>query len=309
MSQARRRPHPRRRRAPGAARPVPPPAGPLGRAAPGRLHRAGARLGRRQDRDARADDGPGAGRGRRVRDDGGVLHRGRPGQPGRGARGPRRAAWTSRRSATPATPSGCGSCSTSGLAERTSLDVRTHLTYRDVLVRRLRKRLGGDLRRRRPAPDRGRRHARRRGRARWSTRWSTAATPRAGLSAMQRCTGFPAATAAVMLAGRALTGGGVGPGRPGPAGGAVPRAAGRARHRGPGALARRRAGLADPSQHAAEVGGRAQSRDGGPSRGVTVRISMTGPTWSVLARSSRTSASTRTRWSSTRKRAGRLVGS
>ncbi len=96
-----------------------------------------------------------------------------------------------------------------GLADRTSLDVRTHLTYRDVLVRRLRQRLGGaydDAVLLRIEID--------------GTRDGEPGTlvlemvdrcrPEAGLSAMQRCTGFPAATAAVLLGQRALAGGGVG---------------------------------------------------------------------------------------------------
>ena len=96
-----------------------------------------------------------------------------------------------------------------GLAAKTSLDVRTHLTYRDVLVRRLRQRLGGayeDAVLLRIEID--------------GTRGGEAGTlvyemvdrcrPEDGLSAMQRCTGFPAATAAVLLSARALPGGGVG---------------------------------------------------------------------------------------------------
>ena len=97
-----------------------------------------------------------------------------------------------------------------GLAERTSLDVRTHLTYRDVLVRRLRKRLGGDyddavlLRIEVDGTRDG---------AEGTLVYEMAdrCDPETGLSAMQRCTGFPAATAAVLLAARALPGGGVGP--------------------------------------------------------------------------------------------------
>ena len=97
-----------------------------------------------------------------------------------------------------------------GLADRTSLDVRTHLTYRDVLVRRLRQRLGGaydDAVLLRIEVD--------------GERGGEAGTlvyemvdrchPEDGLSAMQRCTGFPAATAAVLLSTGALPGGGVGP--------------------------------------------------------------------------------------------------
>ena len=96
-----------------------------------------------------------------------------------------------------------------GLADKTSIDVRTHLTYRDVLIRRLRQRLGGaydDAVLLRIEID--------------GTRGGEDGTliyemvdrchPEDGLSAMQRCTGFPAAAAAVLLAGRALPNGGVG---------------------------------------------------------------------------------------------------
>ena len=96
-----------------------------------------------------------------------------------------------------------------GLADRTSLDVRTHLTYRDVLTRRLRQRLGGsydDAVLLRIEID--------------GTRDGEPGTlvlemvdrckPETGLSAMQRCTGFPAAAAAVLLGQKALPGGGVG---------------------------------------------------------------------------------------------------
>ena len=96
-----------------------------------------------------------------------------------------------------------------GLADKTSLDVRTHLTYRDVLVRRLRQRLGGayddavlvriEVEGRRDGED---------GTLVYeiADRFDHAS----GLSAMQRCTGFPAAAAAVLLALREVPGGGVG---------------------------------------------------------------------------------------------------
>ena len=97
-----------------------------------------------------------------------------------------------------------------GLAERQSLDVRTHLTYRDVLVRRMRQRLGGAYKdavlvRVEVEGDVG-------GDAKRLVcelvdRYDEAA----GLSAMQRCTGFPAATVAALLATRQLPGGGVAP--------------------------------------------------------------------------------------------------
>ena len=97
-----------------------------------------------------------------------------------------------------------------GLAERTSLDVRTHLTYRDVLVRRLRKRLGGeydDAVLLRIEVDGTRGGADGTLVYEMVDRCDTAG----GLSAMQRCTGFPASTAAVLLGARALPGGGIGP--------------------------------------------------------------------------------------------------
>lgn len=96
-----------------------------------------------------------------------------------------------------------------GLGERTSLDVRTHLTYRDVLARRLRQRLGGAYQ------DAVLVHVEIEGRAgdedgtlvyEMVDRYNEAS----GLSAMQRCTGFPAATAAVLLSQREVVGGGVG---------------------------------------------------------------------------------------------------
>lgn len=96
-----------------------------------------------------------------------------------------------------------------GLGERTSLDVRTHLTYRDVLARRLRQRLGGAYR------DAVLVRIEIDGRAgdeegtlvyEMVDRYDEAS----GLSAMQRCTGFPAAAAAVLLSQRELVGGGVG---------------------------------------------------------------------------------------------------
>ncbi len=101
-----------------------------------------------------------------------------------------------------------------GLADRTTLDVRTHLTYRDVLVRRMRRRLGGayhDAVVVRVEIE--------------GTAGSAGDAPgeagtlvyeivdrfdeASGLSAMQRCTGFPAAAAAVLLGTRAVPGGGL----------------------------------------------------------------------------------------------------
>jgi len=99
-----------------------------------------------------------------------------------------------------------------GFADRTTLDVRTHLTYRDVLLRRLRQRLGGayeDAVVVRVEAD---------GRAGDDGREGTLAYEvvdrfdrESGLSAMQRCTGFPAAAAAVLLGRRDVPGGGYAP--------------------------------------------------------------------------------------------------
>jgi saccharopine dehydrogenase-like NADP-dependent oxidoreductase len=96
-----------------------------------------------------------------------------------------------------------------GLAEPQSLDVRTHLTYRDVLARRLRQRLGGayeDVVLVRIAVE---------GRAGGEEgtlvyEMVDRADPETGLTAIQQCSGFPAAAAAVLLAGRQVPGGGVG---------------------------------------------------------------------------------------------------
>lgn len=97
-----------------------------------------------------------------------------------------------------------------GLADRTSLDVRTHLTYRDVLVRRLRQRLGGAYED--AVLVRIEIEGRRDGDAGTLIyEIVDRANPESGLSAMQRCTGFPAATAAVLLAQREVPGGGIGP--------------------------------------------------------------------------------------------------
>lgn len=102
-----------------------------------------------------------------------------------------------------------------GLADRTSLDVRTHLSYRDVLVRRLRQRLGGayhdavvvrvEIEGTAGGADGGPGEA---GTLVYELvdRFDEAS----GLSAMQRCTGFPAAAAAVLLGERLVPGGGVG---------------------------------------------------------------------------------------------------
>jgi len=99
-----------------------------------------------------------------------------------------------------------------GLADRTVLDVRTHLTYRDVLVRRLRQRLGGDY------EDAVLVHAEVDGYAVGSDVQQTLicelvdhCDPETGLSAMRRCTAFPAAAVAVLLGQGAVGGGGAAP--------------------------------------------------------------------------------------------------
>ncbi|MEM7787688.1 MAG: saccharopine dehydrogenase C-terminal domain-containing protein [Bacteroidota bacterium] len=98
-----------------------------------------------------------------------------------------------------------------GLAEKTSLDVRTHLTYRDVLARRLKQRLGG------PYQDAVIVRVEIEGRDADGADGTLVyevvdrLDPEAGLTAMQRCTGYPAAAAAVLLSQHALPGGGVGP--------------------------------------------------------------------------------------------------
>lgn len=97
-----------------------------------------------------------------------------------------------------------------GLADRQTLDVRTHLTYRDVLLRRMRQRLGGAYRD--AVIVRVEVEGTRDGEPgtlvyELVDRYDEAS----GLSAMQRCTAFPAATAALLLAEGAVPGGGVGP--------------------------------------------------------------------------------------------------
>ncbi|MEL6614464.1 MAG: saccharopine dehydrogenase C-terminal domain-containing protein [Bacteroidota bacterium] len=96
-----------------------------------------------------------------------------------------------------------------GLADPTVLDVRTHLTYRDVLVRRLRQRLGGAYEdavvvhvEAEAHPD---------GDAPGETRTFRLVDrfdDASGLTAMQRCTAFPAASVAYALASGHAPGGG-----------------------------------------------------------------------------------------------------
>ena len=95
------------------------------------------------------------------------------------------------------------------------MDVRTHLSYRDVLVRRMRQRLGGAYHDAVVVRVEIEGTAGGDGEAPGEAgtlvyemvdRFDDAS----GLSAMQRCTGFPAAAAAVLLADRRVPGGGVG---------------------------------------------------------------------------------------------------
>ena len=96
-----------------------------------------------------------------------------------------------------------------GLADTTSLDVRTHLTYRDVLLRRLRKRLGGAYQD--AVVVRVEAEGVRDGVPGTRTFEIVDLFDEAsGMSAMQRCTGFPAAAAAVVLGNREVAGGGLG---------------------------------------------------------------------------------------------------
>ncbi|GAB5535591.1 MAG: saccharopine dehydrogenase C-terminal domain-containing protein [Rubricoccaceae bacterium] len=96
-----------------------------------------------------------------------------------------------------------------GLADTTSIDVRTHLTYRDILIRRMRKRLGGAYRD--AVVVRVEVEGRKDGEDGCLVyELVDHFDDESGLSAMQRCTGFPAAAAAVLLGGRHVPGGGVG---------------------------------------------------------------------------------------------------
>lgn len=97
-----------------------------------------------------------------------------------------------------------------GFAENRSLDVRTHLTYRDVLVRRLRDRLGGAFR------DAVLVRIRIEGVADGAPKALTSELivhhdEQTGFSAMQRCTAFPTAAVACFLGRGAVPGGGAAP--------------------------------------------------------------------------------------------------
>lgn len=97
-----------------------------------------------------------------------------------------------------------------GFGEDTSVDVRTHLTYRDLLVRRLRERLGG------PYEDAVLMRTRIEGVVEGQPRalvyeLTALYDAERGLSAVQRCTAFPAAAVAVLLASGLVPGGGAAP--------------------------------------------------------------------------------------------------
>lgn len=97
-----------------------------------------------------------------------------------------------------------------GFADQTVLDVRTHLTYRDVLTRRLRQRLGGDYR------DAVIVRVEIEGRVEGNLRrliyqLIDRYDAEHDVSAMQRCTGLPVAITATLLAQHLVPGGGVAP--------------------------------------------------------------------------------------------------
>lgn len=97
-----------------------------------------------------------------------------------------------------------------GFAEERAIDVRTHLTYRDVLVRKLSQRLRGEFQ------DvvilRIVIHGEKDGRDRSITyEMIERYDEETDLSAMQRCTAFPVSVVACMLASKSVTGGGAAP--------------------------------------------------------------------------------------------------
>ncbi len=94
-----------------------------------------------------------------------------------------------------------------GFAERQKIDVRTHLTYRDVLERRMRKRLGGDY------EDAVLMRVVIKGRQQDHTRTLVyemieRGDPEKNLSAIQRTTSIPAATVACIIGSGQIAGGG-----------------------------------------------------------------------------------------------------
>lgn len=97
-----------------------------------------------------------------------------------------------------------------GLGEPRSIDVRTHLTYRDILIRRMRQRIppiAADAVLMRITV-----HGEREGRMQSLVfEMTEGPDPAGGISAMRRCTAVPAATVALLLAGGAVAGGGAAP--------------------------------------------------------------------------------------------------
>jgi saccharopine dehydrogenase-like NADP-dependent oxidoreductase len=97
-----------------------------------------------------------------------------------------------------------------GFGEDRSVDVRTHLTYRDLLTRRLRQHLGGEYRDAvivrivLEGTRDGETH-------RLTYELVDHHDEATGFSAMQRCTGYPAAAIATLLASDAVAGGGAAP--------------------------------------------------------------------------------------------------
>lgn len=97
-----------------------------------------------------------------------------------------------------------------GFGEDRSIDVRTHLTYRDVLLRRMRQRLGG------PYEDAVLLRVLIQGTKDGQERTLVYEMidlydENRGVSAMQRCTSIPTACAAILLASGRVPGGGVAP--------------------------------------------------------------------------------------------------
>ncbi len=97
-----------------------------------------------------------------------------------------------------------------GFGEKRSIDVRTHLTYRDLLVRRFRQRLGGEyedavvMRVLIKGVQGGKRRT-------LVYEMVDTFNPEQQLSAMKRCTSIPAATVACLVASKQVPGGGAAP--------------------------------------------------------------------------------------------------
>lgn len=97
-----------------------------------------------------------------------------------------------------------------GFGEDKSVDVRTHLSYRDLLTRRLRQHLGGEYRD--AVIVRIELNGSRDGDHHTLTyELVDHHDETTGFSAMQRCTGYPAAAIATLLASGTVAGGGAGP--------------------------------------------------------------------------------------------------